>query len=70
MSEEHPMEPSHPSVPEPFPRQPIPPEIVEWARQTFDEEEFLAQLREMEAEGGGLPLEAFIAEIEAIARSK
>ena len=38
------MEPSHPSVPEPFPREPIPPEIVEWARQTFDEEEFLAQL--------------------------
>ena len=59
----------HPDLPEPFPREPIPPEIVEWARQTFDEEEFLACLREMEAEGGGLPLEQFIAEIELRARA-
>lgn len=64
------MEPGRPSLPEPFPREPIPPEIVEWARQTFDEEEFLACVREMEAEGGGLPLEDFIAAIEARARSK
>jgi hypothetical protein len=42
---------------------------VEWARQTIDEEEFLAHLREMEAEGGGLQLEDFIADIEARARS-
>lgn len=64
------MEPGHADTPEPFPREAIPPEIVEWARQTFDEEEFLARLREMEAEGGGLPLEDFIAEVEARARSK
>ena len=58
---------SHPS--EPFPRQTIPPEILEWARQTFDEEEFLRQVREIEATGG-LALEDFIAELEARARSK
>jgi hypothetical protein len=58
---------SNPS--EPFPRESIPPEILEWARQTFDEEEFLRQVREIEATGG-LPLEDFIAELEARARSK
>jgi len=54
---------------EPFPRQRIPPEILEWARQTFDEEEFLKQVREIEATGG-LPLEAFLAEVEARVRPK
>ncbi len=58
-----------PNPSEPFPREAIPPEIVEWARQTFDEEEFLAQIREIE-ESGGLQLDDFIAEIEARARSK
>jgi hypothetical protein len=37
---------------EPLPRQRIPPEILAWARQTFDEAEFLAQVREIEATGG------------------
>ena len=55
--------------PEPFPRDRIPREILEWARQTFDEGEFLARVREMEATGG-LGLEDFIAELEARARSK
>ena len=59
--------PSNPS--EPFPRERIPPEILEWARQTFDEEEFLAHVREIEATGG-LRLEDFLAELEARARSK
>jgi hypothetical protein len=54
---------------EPFPRESIPPEVLEWARQTFDEEEFLAHVREIEAMGG-LRLEDFIAELEARARSK
>ena len=58
-----------PDQPEPFPRQAIPPEIVEWARQTFDKEEFLADFREIEATGG-LHLEDFIAELEARVRSK
>ncbi|MBY0526157.1 MAG: hypothetical protein K2R98_22375 [Gemmataceae bacterium] len=60
-------EPSNPS--EPFPRERIPPEILEWARQTFNEEEFLTQVREIETTGG-LPLEDFIAEIEARAKAK
>jgi hypothetical protein len=54
---------------EPCPREKIPPEILEWARQTFDEGEFLTQVREIEATGG-LQLEDFIAELEARARSK
>ncbi len=54
---------------EPFPRERIPPDLLEWARQTFDEEEFLRQVREIEATGG-LRLEDFIAELEARARSK
>jgi len=54
---------------EPFPREAIPPELVEWARQTFDEEEFLAQVREIEATGG-FRLEDFLPEVEARARSK
>jgi hypothetical protein len=53
----------------PFPRERIPPEILEWARQTFDEKEFLTHVHEIEVTGG-LRLEDFIAEVEARARSK
>lgn len=63
------MTPEQSNQSEPFPRERIPPEILEWARQTFDEEEFLTQVREIETTGG-MPLEAFIAEIEARARGK
>jgi hypothetical protein len=63
------MKPEPQIPPEPFPRKSIPPEIVEWARQTFDEAQFLAQVQEIEATGG-LRLEDFIAEVEARARSK
>src|SRR5438105_10818114 len=66
---ERPLKPNQPNPPEPFPRERIPPELVEWARQTFDEEEFLARVREIEATGG-LRLEDFIAEVEARVRSK
>jgi hypothetical protein len=66
---EQPMKPDQPNPPEPFPRETIPPELLEWARQTFDEEEFLAQVREIEA-SGGLQLEDFIAEVQARARSR
>ena len=58
-------DPSHPS--EPFPREAIPPEMLAWARQTFDEGEFLADIREIEATGG-VQLEDFLAELEARAR--
>ena len=60
-------DPSDPS--EAFPHEKIPPDLLEWARQTFNEEEFLEQVREIEATGG-LALEDFIAELEARARSK
>jgi hypothetical protein len=63
------MSPDQPNRSELFPRDTIPPEIVEWARQTFDQAEFLAQVREIEATGG-LQLEDFIAELEARARPK
>jgi hypothetical protein len=63
------MKPDQPNPSEPFPRERIPPEILEWARQTFDEEEFLTHVREIEATGG-LRLEDFLAELEARARSK
>jgi hypothetical protein len=58
-------DPANPSGP--FPRERIPPELLEWARPTFDEAEFLAHVREVEATGG-LRLEDFIAELEARAR--
>jgi hypothetical protein len=54
---------------EPFPREKIPPEILAWARQTFNEEEFMAHVREVEATGG-LRLEDFIAELEARAKPR
>ena len=63
------MMPDQSNQSKPFPNDRIPPEILEWARQTFEEEEFLTQIREIEATGG-VPLEDFIAEIEARVRSK
>ena len=63
------MKPDQSNPPEPFPRERVPPELVEWARQTFDEDEFLAQVREIEA-AGGLQLEDFISELEARALTK
>jgi hypothetical protein len=63
-AEEQPMKPDPSDHPEPFPRERIPPGILEWARQTLDEEEFLAHLREMEVTGGH-QLEGFLGELEA-----
>jgi hypothetical protein len=63
------MKPDPSNPPEPFPREIIPPEVLAWARQTFDEEEFLADIREIEATGG-VRLEDFIAELEARARAQ
>jgi hypothetical protein len=62
------MKPEQSDHPEPFPRERIPPEILEWARQTFDEAEFLAHVREIEATGG-LRLEDFITELEQSLRA-
>lgn len=63
------MKHDQPNPSEPFPRETIPPDILEWARQTFDMEDFLAQVREIEATGG-VRLEDFIADLEAQVRSK
>lgn len=62
------MKPDQPNPSEPIPREAIPPELVEWARQTFDEEEFLAEVHEIDATGGA-QLEDFIHEVEARARA-
>ncbi|HEX5271875.1 MAG TPA: hypothetical protein VFW33_15360 [Gemmataceae bacterium] len=63
------MNPDPSKPPEPSPRETIPPEILAWAQQTFDEQEFVADMREIEATGG-VRLEDFIRELEARARSK
>jgi len=53
--------------PEPFPREPIPPELLAWARQTFDVQEFLDGARDIEATGGRT-FDSLIAEVEAQVR--
>ena len=63
------MKPERSNPSEPFPHEPISPDIVEWARQTFDEDEFLTDIREIETTGG-LQLEDFITEAEVRATSK
>jgi hypothetical protein len=47
----------------------LPPELMEWARQQFNEEEFLAGLREIQ-ETGGLELKDFIQDLEQEATSR
>lgn len=46
---------------------PVHPDLLAWAKQTFDMREFMDGVREIEATGGK-PLESFIAEVEAAAR--
>ena len=62
------MHPDPATPPEPFPREPIPPELLEWARQTFDEQEFMEDVREIEVTGGK-SFEKLIEEVEARVRS-
>lgn len=52
---------------ESFPLAPIPPELLAWARQTFDAQEFLDGVREIKATGGKT-FESLIAEVEAQVR--
>ena len=59
----HPVQPDPLPVP-PFASDPVPPDLLAWARQTLDVEEFLDEMRQTEA-GGGCPLESFIAELES-----
>ena len=44
----------------------LPPDLLEWARQTFNEEEFLAGVREIRATGG-LEFDDFVKELERAA---
>ena len=46
---------------------PPPPELLAWAQQTFDAQEFLEGVREIEATGGRT-FESLIAEVEAVVR--
>lgn len=46
---------------------PVHPDLLAWAKQTFDMREYLDGVREIKA-GGGKKLESFIAEVEAAAR--
>ena len=60
-----PAEPPAPAgAPEPMP---IPPDLLAWAKQTFDENEYLKGIREIEAVGGHTR-ESFIGEVEAQVR--
>jgi len=55
------------NTPEPFPHEPVPPELLAWARQTFDEREYREGVREIE-ETGGYSFDALVAEVEARVR--
>jgi hypothetical protein len=46
---------------------PVSPDLLAWARQTFDAQEFLEDVRDIEA-NGGKSLEAFLPEVEAVVR--
>jgi hypothetical protein len=46
-----------------------PPELVEWAKQTCEEEEFTAALREVD-QTGGLELKDIIKELQEGARAR
>ena len=46
---------------------PVHPDLLAWAKQTFDVGEYLEGVREIKATGGKT-LESFIAEVEAAAR--
>lgn len=46
---------------------PVPPELLAWAQQTFDLQEFLDGVREIETTGGRT-FESLIAEVEGVVR--
>ena len=57
------MTPTPADLPPPPASEPIPPDLLAWARQTFDADEFLQQVRQIEATGG-CAFESFIAQVE------
>lgn len=54
-----------PTAPAPVP---VPSELLAWARQTFDAQEFLEGVREIET-AGGRTFESLIAEVEAVVQA-
>jgi len=64
---EHSMHTTPTESPDPIPPQPIPPELLAWAQQTFDVDEYREGVREIKATGGQT-FEAVIAEVEAVVR--
>ena len=63
------MTPEEPQGSAPFSVEPVPPDLLAWARPTIDQQDFWAQLREVEATGG-YALEDFLAGFEARARER
>ncbi len=55
------MQPDQPD-PCPWPREAIPPDLLAWIKQTFDEEACLAELRDAEV-NGTFTLDEFVDEI-------
>lgn len=53
--------------PEPFTHYPVPPDLLAWAQQTFDMQEYLDGVREIEATGGVSP-ETVLAAVKALVR--
>lgn len=58
---------TRPPNPPDMPRMPITAEVLEWAKQTFDEDAFWVDMREIETTGG-VAIEKIVADIEAIVR--
>ncbi len=59
------MNPTPPPNGASFPIYPVPPEVLAWARETFDMEEFRREIAEIEA-GNFYTMDEVIAEIEAM----
>lgn len=63
------MTPSPTDPTPPFPVTPVPPDLLAWARQTFDADAFVAEVRAVQA-SGGVPFDEVIAAVEASMRAK
>ena len=54
--------------PESFTHEPVPPILLAWAQQTFDQEEFIEEMKELETTGG-YSFESVLAELETLMRA-
>ena len=59
------MDPTEPNAP--FPIYPVPPILLAWAKQTFNMQEYLDNVRDIQ-ENGGVTFEQVIADAEAVIR--